>query len=137
MENDNLLAQCGIKSKLQSHVEKFVKLGQIKFTLIKMCSHLHFRWNQFAADFFCLLISRKFVKQQWPTAVWKLWKFNLALFGENFVKATFLLNKLLKSWFDEIFFSMRPIFHFYWGVVISEIWFHAFLAKISWMQHFY
>ena len=26
-------------------------------------------------------------------------------FGKNFVKVTFLLNKLPKSWFDEIFFS--------------------------------
>ena len=26
------------------------------------------------------------------------------IFGENFVKVTVLLNKLLKSWFDEIFF---------------------------------
>ena len=26
------------------------------------------------------------------------------IFGKNFVKVTFLLKKLLKSWFDEIFF---------------------------------
>ena len=33
-------------------------------------------------------------------------------FGKNFVKATVLLNKSLKSWFDEIFFQWDQIFHF-------------------------
>ena len=40
-------------------------------------------------------------------------------FGKNFVKATFLLNKLLKSCFDEIFFSVRPIFLFFHNVGLS------------------
>ena len=31
------------------------------------------------------------------------------IFGENFVKTTFLLTKLLNSWFDEIFFSERSV----------------------------
>ena len=33
-------------------------------------------------------------------------------FGKNFVKATVLPNKSLKSWFDEIFFQWDQIFHF-------------------------
>ena len=33
-------------------------------------------------------------------------------FGRNFVKATFLLKKSPKSWFDEIFFRWEQIFHF-------------------------
>ena len=31
-------------------------------------------------------------------------------FGKNFVKPTFLLKKLLKSWFDEIFFGESKFF---------------------------
>ena len=33
-------------------------------------------------------------------------------FHKNFVKATVLLKKLLKSWFDEIFLRWEWIFHF-------------------------
>ena len=33
-------------------------------------------------------------------------------FRKNFVKATVLLNKSLKSWFDEIFFQWEQIIHF-------------------------
>ena len=51
------------------------------------------------------------------------------------------LKKLLNSWFDEIFFSDREFrFSTYTGVhsvEITEIYTHAFLAKISWKQHFY
>ena len=43
---------------------------------------------------------------------------------------TVLLNKLLKSWFDEIFLVFPNInVH---SVEIAEILSHAFLAKISW-----
>ena len=34
------------------------------------------------------------------------------IFGKNFVKVTVLLNKLLKSWFDEIFFRWERISRF-------------------------
>ena len=34
------------------------------------------------------------------------------IFGKNFVKVTVLLNKLLKSWFDEIFFGEREFLVF-------------------------
>ena len=34
------------------------------------------------------------------------------IFGKNFVKVTVLLNKLLKSWFDEIFFGESKFFIF-------------------------
>ena len=34
------------------------------------------------------------------------------IFSKNFVKATFLLKKLLNSWFDEIFFRWEQICHF-------------------------
>ena len=36
----------------------------------------------------------------------------LRIFGKNVVKLTVLLNKLLKSWFDEIFFRCERIFYF-------------------------
>ena len=48
----------------------------------------------------CKLISRNFLVR----TVWKLREFSLRIFGKNFVKVTVLLNKLLKSWFDGIFF---------------------------------
>ena len=34
------------------------------------------------------------------------------IFWKNFVKVTVLLNKLLKSWFDEIFFGEREFLVF-------------------------
>ena len=34
------------------------------------------------------------------------------IFDKNFMKTTFLLRKLLKRWFDEIFFRFEWIFHF-------------------------
>ena len=45
-------------------------------------------------------------------------------FDKNFVKATFLLNKLLKSWFHEIFFP--------WERVQWISLFFLFLTKIPW-----
>ena len=54
------------------------------------------------------------------------------IFGKNFVKLTVLLKKLLKSWFDEIFFWWDQIFRFstlwtvcnesYWNSVKSTFW---------------
>ena len=43
-------------------------------------------------------------------------------FGKNFVKATVLLNKLLKSWFDEIFFGEREFLLFPQCVVHYTVW---------------
>ena len=34
------------------------------------------------------------------------------IFGKNFVKLTVLLNKLLKSWFDELFFGEKKFLVF-------------------------
>ena len=36
------------------------------------------------------------------------------IFGKNFVKVAVLLNRLLKSWFHEIFFRWKRISHFSW-----------------------
>ena len=44
------------------------------------------------------------------------------IFGKNFVKVTVLLNKLVKSWFDEIFFWWERIFRF------STLWLMLFLT---------
>ena len=42
----------------------------------------------------------------------QLWKFSLTHFCKIFVKVTVLLNKLLKSWFHEIFFGERDFLVF-------------------------
>ena len=62
--------------------------------------------------------------------VWKLRKFTLTLFGKNFVKATHLLKKLLKSLFDEIFLCWERNYHF------STLCGGLFLSKqkIPWKQ---
>ena len=44
--------------------------------------------------------------------LWKLREFSLTHFSKNFVNVTVLLNKLLKSWFDEIFFGEREFLVF-------------------------
>ena len=56
------------------------------------------------------LLSRKFCENsvrenfcKFHNVLWKLRKITLILIGKNFVKATVSLNKLLYSWFDEIF----------------------------------
>ena len=45
--------------------------------------------------------------------------------GKNFVKLTVLLNNLLKSWFDEIFFCWERISRF------STVWFRNFENLLS------
>ena len=35
-----------------------------------------------------------------------------SIFGKNFLKVTVLLNKLLKSWFEEMFLGEREFFNF-------------------------
>ena len=51
------------------------------------------------------------------------------------VKSTFLLKKLLKSWFHEIVERDRNLqVH---TVEIAEIYSLTFLAKISWKRRFY
>ena len=45
---------------------------------------------------------------------WKLRKYSLShFFGKNFVKVTFLLRKLLKSWFHEFSYSVKENFSFF------------------------
>ena len=52
------------------------------------------------------------------------------IFNKNFVKVTFFLKKLLKSWFDEIFFGGTKFFTFPHcvphSVEITEIYCHFF-----------
>ena len=43
-------------------------------------------------------------------SVWKLRNLLSLFFGKNFVKVTLLLKKLLNSWFDDFFFSVRVNF---------------------------
>ena len=45
--------------------------------------------------------------------VWKLRKFTSTLFEKNLVKPTYLLRKLLNSWFDEISFQWECRSHFF------------------------
>ena len=83
-----------------------------------------FPWNQFRVLWrFLMLVSRNFLhKVVEYLKVWKMHKFSVHsvettenhchFFDENFVKATFLLKKLVKRWFDEIFFRWEYIFHF-------------------------
>ena len=65
--------------------------------------------------------------------VWKLQKFSLTLFSQNFRESN-VLKKLLKSWFAEIFFQWKIIFCFstLHSVEITGILSHAFLVNISW-----
>ena len=58
-------------------------------------------------------------------------------FRKIFVKAMVVLKKLLKCWFNEIFFSEREFYvfpHCAVCVEITEIYCHTFLTKISWKQ---
>ena len=59
------------------------------------------------------------------------------IFGKNFVNVAVLLNKLLKSWFDEIFLGKREFFVFphctvtcglsgNYGILLPQIFFHKF-----------
>ena len=86
--------------------------------------------NVFTKEVTKELISRKkinsFAKKSWGHSVQcgnfanLLWR----IFAKNFVKATFLLKKLLKRRFDEIFFQWEQIFHFttLWGDInISHV----------------
>ena len=47
------------------------------------------------------------------------------IFGKNFVKVTVLLNKVLKSWFDEIFYKWERISRF------STLWKYYKLQSLS------
>ena len=47
------------------------------------------------------------------TTVWKLRKFSLTFFGENSVKSTDMLKKLLKRWFDEKISVRDNFWNFY------------------------
>ena len=52
------------------------------------------------------------------------------IFGKNFVKATVLLNKLLKSWFDEIcIYLVRVNFSFIHTDYWSALWHNIFTFK--------
>ena len=51
---------------------------------------------------------------------------------KNFVKATVLLNKSVKSWFDEIFFQWDQIFHF---STLCTVW-SSHQKLFSWNQLF-
>ena len=56
--------------------------------------------------------------------LWKLRKFSPIphFFGKNFVKATVIQKKLLKSCFDEIFFPWERISCFFYSTVNNHLW---------------
>ena len=106
-----------------------------------------FRETNAIANKSCNLISRNFAKKVGHKAIWvsepQCGNYGNSLsriFGKNFVKVTILLNKLLKSWFDEIFFRWERISRFstLWGV-------HSgkrrkclgFVTKIPWNRLYY
>ena len=55
--------------------------------------------------------------------VWKLRKFTLTFFGNNFVNAMVLRMKLLNTWFDKKFFSVSVNFSFFYTVACLLKWF--------------
>ena len=72
---------------------------------------LDWKWNDF----------NQIPNRQIPISNQFIWDFNQDasqkclywlshFFGKNFVKLTFLLNKLLNRWFDEIFFPWNQLF---------------------------
>ena len=65
------------------------------------------------------------------------------IFDKNFVKITFLLNKLLNTWFDEIFFSVKVNFSFFHTVRLRtfciefSISWHHWLERVNnWIKPF-
>ena len=77
--------------------ENFRNFHTVQCGNTEIYSHI-FRENSWLYYIFCI----------------KLRKFPLIsrFFGQTFVKETILLNKLLKSWFDEIFFDEREFLVF-------------------------
>ena len=83
-----------------------------------------FSWNQLFSNFFSKNVTfTKFLpkmsgtkSQQFPHCRQWISRFSTLsfspFFGKNFVKATHLLKKLLKSWFDEIVFWWEKFFLF-------------------------
>ena len=55
------------------------------------------------------------------------------IFGKNFVKATVLLKRLLKSWFDKIFLWWERISRF---STLCTLCSHTFFTKNPWKQWF-
>ena len=80
-------------------------------------------WNQLFSNFD--LTEKMF--DFWFT-VWKLCMYGNSLshiFGKYFVKVTVLLNNLLESWFDEIFFWWERISRFSsrnYGILLPRFW---------------
>ena len=56
-----------------------------------------------------------------------------AFFAKNFVKVTVLLNKLLKSWFDEIFFWWERISRF--STLWESLIIHGIFCHSEFLSH--
>ena len=96
------------KDASQKYIQKLCENITIQQTLLfDAYAHLkNISCNKLTVRNRHITISRNFA------TVWKLYYGNLLtchtyIFGRNFVKITFLLKKLLKSWFDEIFFQCQ------------------------------
>ena len=69
--------------------------------------------NQLFSIFFSkTFVSRNFCQKRVGAQCGNFANFLSYIFDKNFVKAPFLLKKLLKSWFHEIFFQWEKIQHF-------------------------
>ena len=55
--------------------------------------------------------------------MWKIRTFSLTLFGNNVVKATVLLKKLLYSGFHEIFFGDREFLFFHTAIFLLNLFY--------------
>ena len=71
-----------------------------------------FSWNQSSKNVTLTKFLQKIVGKNFQISA--LWDGNSLsrIFGKNFVRVTVLLNKLIKSWFDEIFFRWERISRF-------------------------
>ena len=71
--------------------------------------------------------------------VWKLRKFTITLFEKKFVKVTFLVKtKILKSWFDEIFWGNSKFFIFPHCALVTKYFVKSNLRVISlWKRWFH
>ena len=77
-------------------------------------------------------MTEKKITWQWISRFSTLWEiYPHFVFGKNFVKSTYLLKKLLNTWFDEIFFR-EQIFDFSTLYRWVKITTRNFEASTSW-----
>ena len=70
------------------------------------------------------------------TTVWKLRKFTLTFFDKSFVKATFLLKKLLKSWFHGKCLSVIAFSSAFPHCESNHHWFHVKIECRIFVNHY-